>query len=336
MPTRLTNLLLLLLVVAEAATGILGWMLPEARAWPLYDLHRVLGVSLVLLLLWKQSVVRSSLARRLPRRPRDRSVILGALAGVALLASLGLGSAWTISLVSFDSFWGYSPLNLHVFLALGALPFVMWHMLRRWERRPGAKELVNRRSALRLVGLAVASTVAWQLVEGVANAWAPSGSRRHTGSKHAGSFSGNDMPVTIWLFDSIPVLDTSTWRLEVSGKVAQPAAFSYANLESLEPAEVTAVLDCTGGWWSEQTWKGVWVKDVLSACGLNPSAQALEAISVTGHRWTFPLSDLQDAVLATHVGGELLNPGHGYPVRLVAPGRRGFQWIKWVGRLEAI
>jgi DMSO/TMAO reductase YedYZ molybdopterin-dependent catalytic subunit len=35
-------------------------------------------------------------------------------------------------------------------------------------------------------------------------------------------------------------------------------------------------------------------------------------------------------MLATHVDGEELSHGHGFPLRLVAPGRRGFQWVKWV------
>ena len=61
----------------------------------------------------------------------------------------------------------------------------------------------------------------------------------------------------------------------------------------------------------------------------------VEVISVTGHRWTFDRSEAEQALLATHVGGEPLSLGHGYPLRLVAPSLRGFLWIKWVGEVVA-
>jgi DMSO/TMAO reductase YedYZ molybdopterin-dependent catalytic subunit len=64
-------------------------------------------------------------------------------------------------------------------------------------------------------------------------------------------------------------------------------------------------------------------------------ATRVEVISVTGHRWTFDRSEIEQAMLATHVGGEPLTAGHGYPLRLVVPGLRGFLWIKWVGEVVA-
>ena len=44
--------------------------------------------------------------------------------------------------------------------------------------------------------------------------------------------------------------------------------------------------------------------------------------------------DARRLLLATHVGDEELSHDHGAPLRLVAPDHRGFQWIKWVTRLE--
>ena len=46
------------------------------------------------------------------------------------------------------------------------------------------------------------------------------------------------------------------------------------------------------------------------------------------------LRDARGLLLATGVGGEALSREHGAQVRLVAPGRRGFEWVKWVVRVE--
>jgi DMSO/TMAO reductase YedYZ molybdopterin-dependent catalytic subunit len=41
-------------------------------------------------------------------------------------------------------------------------------------------------------------------------------------------------------------------------------------------------------------------------------------------------------LLATHAGDEALSYEHGAPARLVAPGRRGFEWVKWLVRVEVL
>ncbi len=44
----------------------------------------------------------------------------------------------------------------------------------------------------------------------------------------------------------------------------------------------------------------------------------------------------QEILLATHVGGEPLNHSHGFPLRAVAPSRRGWFWVKWVQRIREV
>jgi DMSO/TMAO reductase YedYZ molybdopterin-dependent catalytic subunit len=38
--------------------------------------------------------------------------------------------------------------------------------------------------------------------------------------------------------------------------------------------------------------------------------------------------------VATHVGDAALSAGHGAPARLIAPGRRGFWWVKWITAID--
>jgi DMSO/TMAO reductase YedYZ molybdopterin-dependent catalytic subunit len=325
MPRRLANLALLAAIAVLLATGVIAWLLPDSNANALAVAHRIGGVALVLALAWKYAIARRSLRRR---GLGGRGVWLGALTAIVTVAAAGLGLAWTVGIVSFDRPFGYSAMNLHVIagLALGGL--VVAHALARGESRPSLVTLAGRRAALRGLALLGASLVVSFTLDRIALA------RRPTGSRHAGSFTGNAFPTTIWSFDTVPEIDVAAWRLRVAGAVARPAQLTYRDLTTLSPRETSVVLDCTGGWWSEQVWSGVSLWDVLARSGVSDDATTIEVVSVTGHRWTFDRRESEQAILATHVGGEPLSAGHGYPVRLVAPGLRGFLWIKWVG--EAI
>lgn len=87
------------------------------------------------------------------------------------------------------------------------------------------------------------------------------------------------------------------------------------------------MLDCTSGWYSEHDWQEVAVADLRDRTDY---ARWVQFRSVTGYRWSLPIEEARDAMLATHVDGERLTHDHGFSMRLVAPGRRGFQWVKWV------
>ena len=326
MPRRLANLALLAAVATLLASGIVAWLLPDSAAGALYLAHRVAGVALVLALVWKYAIARRSLRRR---GIRGSGVWIGIATAALTLAAAGLGFAWTVGLVSFDRPLAYSALNLHVIAGLALALLVVAHALVRGESRPALVTLAGRRAALRGLGLLAASFALSVVLDQIGLA------RRPTGSRHAGSFTGNAYPVTIWSLDRVPTIDRDRWRLRLRMPDAPPVELSYADLAALPQREASVVLDCTGGWWSEQVWSGVSLTDVLARSAIADAATRVEVISVTGHRWTFDRSEIEQAMLATHVGGEPLTAGHGYPVRLVVPSLRGFLWIKWVGEVVA-
>ena len=327
MPRRVVNLALLVAVPLLVATGLLAWVTSGTIAAALIMTHRVAGVGLVLVLAWKYGIARRSVRRR-TRAGLDVSLALGGLASVGLLVVLGLGLAWSIGIVSFDRPLAYSLLNVHVFAGIVLVPLMVAHAARRWDSRPAIADLGDRRLALRALTVGLGAVLATAAVDRVGLP------RRATGSRAAAADSGNAFPLTIWAFDSVPTIDVATWRMQIDGNVISPGELAYDDLLALSSVERDALLDCTGGWWTTRRWRGVTLADLLARHSVRASAQRIEVVSQTGHAWSFPIAEADRLLIATHVGGETLSAGHGYPARLIAPDHRGFQWIKWVSHVH--
>ena len=95
-------------------------------------------------------------------------------------------------------------------------------------------------------------------------------------------------------------------------------------------------LDCTGGFYSTQHWRGISIGRLLAEVSIHSDARYVSFISVTSYRWSLPLQEAHTALLATHIDEDPLSYEHGFPLRLVAPGRRGFEWVKWITRVEVL
>jgi DMSO/TMAO reductase YedYZ molybdopterin-dependent catalytic subunit len=164
----------------------------------------------------------------------------------------------------------------------------------------------------------------------------PGAPTRFTGSRRAGSFSGNNYPVTESYPARLDQIDPATWRLSVTVKGHEPLVLAYPDLLALPAVEKTATVDCTLGWYSTQVWRGVPLTDVLSRAGIDKTPAGIRFTSVTGYAHTLPYEEARDVLLATHVGGETLSSDHGFPVRAVVPSRRGWFWVKWLAKIEPV
>ncbi|HEY6408202.1 MAG TPA: molybdopterin-dependent oxidoreductase, partial [Ktedonobacteraceae bacterium] len=83
-------------------------------------------------------------------------------------------------------------------------------------------------------------------------------------------------------------------------------------------------------------WRGTRIGGLLDQANLHKEAQYVSFISVTSYRWSLPLEEARTALLATHIDEIPLSHEHGFPLRLVAPGRRGFEWVKWIKQIEVL
>jgi DMSO/TMAO reductase YedYZ molybdopterin-dependent catalytic subunit len=333
MSARAVNLTILVLVTVELSSGLGAFLVgtPDGR-W-VFWVHAVGGVTLALLVPWKTAIALRSFARRRWGAWAALPILLSLL----FLGSLISGLLWSttgLPRVSIPLYGEITGLTVHVTLSLALLvPFVD-HLALRWFP-PRTDDFLGRRQALRTLAAAAAGTAVWQASEGVNALTSLSGaSRRFTGSREEGSFTGNAHPVTNWLSDETQRIDLETWRLRVNGRVARELVLTYGELRSWPSSVTRSLLDCTGGWFTRQDWRGVRISTLLAETGVLDGARSLVVRSVTGYYRRFELDDVDHLLLAFQVTGEQLNPAHGFPARLVAPGRRGYNWVKWVESIE--
>lgn len=162
----------------------------------------------------------------------------------------------------------------------------------------------------------------------------------------------------------IPMVDASTWTLEVGGLVSKPLRLTLDEMKE-RPAETIAVtMECAGNgrallsprrisqpWRLEAIgtaqWTGVPLRLILEEAGVTEEANE---ILFTGLDRGIDGGELQhfqrslsvsqasrdEVILAYEMNGEPLPPQHGFPLRLIVPGWYGMASVKWLDSIDAI
>ncbi len=303
------------LVLAAVGTGWLVFAVGSAWGALVLVIHAGLGTALLV-----GATVMLGAGRF------ERSTVPQVALGVALITTSILGLAHAIAGV--ESIGGRAVLVTHIELGMLSLVIMIWWALRNRSRESVVDS--SRRALLhpaRLVGLAL---VIRGGTEGLVRALSlPGSERRRTGSYPRGSFDPGSMPMTMWLGDERPDIDVADWTLTVRGP-ATSRSWTYEELAAFDDG-LRATLDCTSGWFATQDWGGVLLDRLVPD---TEGGRSLVVRSATGYQRRFPIDDVGHLMLATRVGGEPLRSGHGHPLRLVAPNRRGFWWVKWVVEIE--
>ncbi len=331
MSARATNHAILFLLSVELISGLISFTVGRPSGEWIFWLHGIAGFSLVGLVIWKYRIILRSFRRRGIMSETVGSIVLvllfvGVLTTGTLWAIIGRGG------IDIPFYGDVRLLVIHTSLGLALTIPLIAHAAMRWPRRVKYTDFTNRRAAFRLLAVGAGGLLLWQ---GASAAAPVAGTRpRFTGSREEASGQGNAHPVTQWLFDSRQRIDTDAWKLTITGNVVQPATLDYETIIDIANHGTTATLDCTGGWYTVQDWSGVRLSDVLTLASPVEDAASVVIESATGFSRRFPIADANQLLLATHIAGDPLSTGHGYPLRLIAPGRRGYNWVKWVTRVE--
>lgn len=163
----------------------------------------------------------------------------------------------------------------------------------------------------------------------------------------------------------IPTIERSRWRLKIGGLVNKPREWTWEELTALPTRSLFATVECAGngrsflaerhpgvqwgaGAIGHAEWTGVSLHEVLNASG-GVKAGATEVLFEGADTGTEPdhpermnfarslpmVKALHpDTLLVYRMNGELLDPRHGFPVRLFVPGWYGVASVKWLQRIE--
>jgi hypothetical protein len=208
----------------------------------------------------------------------------------------------------------------------------------RWiDDTPAAAPRTSRRGFLAVVGVVSAALVAltagqsFKLLDG-ANVF---GARKQ-------GVGPNGLPVNRTAV-AAKIEETATdpgWVLTVSNG-DESRAFTRAQLLALPQHTVELPIACVEGWSQMASWRGVRLGDLVDTVGARGGtaikATSLEQNSSYAIMHMGPEYVRDDLTLvALELNGATLDLDHGYPARMIAPGRPGVLQTKWLSSLEVL
>jgi len=131
-------------------------------------------------------------------------------------------------------------------------------------------------------------------------------------------------------------IDRRTYQLNVTGLVNKELSWSYDDLLGLQAYSEVAYMPCVEGWGFYAKWTGFRVMDLLNYSGINPEAKYVIFHTAENYSTDLPLDYLKDnnVLMAYGINDVTLPPDRGFPFQLVAKGKYGYKWAKWITWIE--
>jgi DMSO/TMAO reductase YedYZ molybdopterin-dependent catalytic subunit len=137
----------------------------------------------------------------------------------------------------------------------------------------------------------------------------------------------------------VPEVDLARWTLRVFGEVERPLELTWDEFQRLPRTACTQDIHCVTRWSRfDVRFEGVHWRELAALARPKATARFVVAHAEQGFTANVPLASLEHelALLATHGDGEPLTPEHGWPLRLVVPGKYFWKSAKWLRGLELV
>ena len=141
-----------------------------------------------------------------------------------------------------------------------------------------------------------------------------------------------------------PNVDGPSWRLKIAGLAGNPVTLTLEDLRALPVTTEYVTLECIsndvgGSLMSTGVFTGVSLRYLLAQ--VNPKSSATWAAfkAADGYAESLPLSAINSdptILVAYELDGAQLPAAHGYPARILIPGRYGMKGPKWLTEIDLV
>ncbi len=133
-------------------------------------------------------------------------------------------------------------------------------------------------------------------------------------------------------------IDRGEYVLEVDGMVEEPLSLSYDEVLAYPNVSRLVVLYCVEGWSFTAKWTGVPLNLILEDAQVSEGATTVVFHCDDGYTTSLELDYIleNDLIIAYRLNDVSLPPERGFPFQLVAEGKYGYKWAKWITRIEVI
>jgi len=141
-----------------------------------------------------------------------------------------------------------------------------------------------------------------------------------------------------FMIEGIQYIDRDNYIIRVDGMVANSLELSYDYLLMYPNNSKAIRLSSVDGWSFDAKWTGVPLKTLLDEAEVDENATTVIFHGADGYSTSLELDYIMenDIILAYSLNDITLSPERGFPVQVVAEGKYGYKWAKWVVLIEVV
>ena len=211
------------------------------------------------------------------------------------------------------------------------------------------RRLFLKRTSKLLAGIGVLASPLFSFLDsafaGMERILLPKGTKRETLiDKNPATLDATNLEITpLENFGTMGLVDHAEnlekWRLQVTGGVKNPLYLKYDEILAVPAIERSVLMICLGVFANHGKWKGISMRSVLDMAQAERDATHVSVYGPEGdyqNSQRYPMQDIQSdkVFLAYEVNGKPLPQRHGFPLRAVAEDYYGYDWVKYVYKVE--